>query len=44
MIIDRIKTRYLKTAIIEKEWISSLNNDICDCPKYLIPLIEFTSL
>ena len=41
---DVKKTRYLNTAIIEKEWTISLNNDICVGPKYLIPLIEFTSL
>ena len=41
---DAEKTRYLNTAIIEKEWIISLNNDIFVGPKYLDPLIELISL
>ena len=42
--VDLKKTRYLKTAIIENEWINSLKNDICDGPNYLKPLTEFISL
>ena len=38
------KTRYLNTAIIDKEWIISLKKDICEGPKYRIPLKEFISL
>ena len=38
------KTRYLKTAIMDKEWTISLKRDICEGPKYLIPLKEFISL
>ena len=43
MKVDLKKTWYLKTAIIEKEWIKSLKSDIWDGPKYLKPLIEFTT-
>ena len=41
--VDLKKTWYLKTAIIEKEWIKSLKSDIWDGPKYLKPLTEFTA-
>jgi hypothetical protein len=41
--LDLKKTWYLKTAIIEKECITRLNNDIFEGPKYLIPLVEFIS-
>ena len=41
---DLKNTWYLKTAIIENEWINNLNIDICDGPKYLNPRKEFTSL
>ena len=37
---DLIKTVFLNTAIIEKEWIPSLNSDILEGPKYLRPLME----
>ena len=36
--------RYLKTAIIAKECSIKLNKDICDGPKYLLPLIDSISL
>ena len=39
-ITDLKKTFFLKTAIIEKEWIIKLNKDIFDGPKYLEPLME----
>ena len=42
--VDLKKTWYLKTAIIEKEWIKSFKRDIWEGPKYLKPLIEFISL
>ena len=38
------KTRYLNTAIMQRECIMSLNKDMCANPKYLFPLIEFISL
>ena len=41
--VDLKNTLYLKTAIIEKEWIKSLKMDIWDGPKYLKPLLEFIS-
>ena len=41
---DLIKTCNLNTAIIEKEWIIRLKNDIFDGPKYLLPLVESISL
>ena len=40
---DLKKTIYLNTPIIEIEWITRLNSDIFEGPKYLKPLIEFTS-
>ena len=43
IIADLKKTWFLKTAIIENEWINNLNNDIFDGPKYLNPLIESIS-
>ena len=42
--VDLKKTWYLKTAIIEKEWIKSFKSDIWDGPKYLNPLVELISL
>ena len=42
--VDLKNTVYLKTAIIEKEWITSLKRDIFDGPKYLKPLIDSISL
>ena len=33
MKVDLKKTWYLKTAIIENEWINNLKNDILDGPK-----------
>ena len=45
IIIDDLKkTVYLKTAIIEKEWMIRLKKDIFVGPKYLDPLIESVSL
>ena len=41
---DLRKTVYLKTDIIEKEWIIRFKSDIFEGPKYLEPLIESTSL
>ena len=41
--VDLKNTLYLKTAIIDSEWIISLNRDIWDGPKYLNPLIELIS-
>ena len=43
MKVDRKKTVYLKTAIIENECITRLKKDIFEGPKYLRPLIESTS-
>ena len=40
---DLKKIIFLKTAIIAKEWITSLYNDIFDGPKYLSPLIDSIS-
>ena len=40
---DLKKTLYLKTPIIEKEWIAKLKSDILEGPKYLVPLIELIS-
>ena len=37
---DRKKVVFLKTAIIEKEWIKRLKKFILEGPKYLLPLIE----
>ena len=37
---DRKKTVFLKTAIIDKEWIKSLKKLIFDGPKYLKLLID----
>ena len=37
---DRTATVYLKTAIIEKEWIKRLKKFILEGPKYLLPLVE----
>jgi hypothetical protein len=42
--VDLRNTLYLKTAIIESEWIISFNKDILVGPKYRDPLIEFISL
>ena len=44
MKLDLKKTEYLKTEIIEKEWITRFNKDICDGPKYLNPLTDSISL
>ena len=41
--IDLINTWYLNTAIIENECIISLNRDIFEGPKYLLPRIESIS-
>ena len=41
--LERKKTWYLKTAIIDNECIPRLNKDIFDGPKYLIPRIESIS-
>lgn len=40
---DLRNTWYLKTAMIEKEWINNLKKDIWEGPKYLAPLIELIS-
>ena len=37
-------TRYLNTAIIEKECINNFVKGILEGPKYLIPLIDFIAL
>ena len=42
--VDLKNTWYLKTAIIEKECMRSLNNDILEGPKYLVPLVDLISL
>ena len=44
IIADLKKTVFLKTAIIEKEWITRFNRDILEGPTYLRPLMEFTEL
>ena len=43
MLTLKIHSMFLKTAIIEKEWIISLIKDIFDGPLYLIPLVELIS-
>mgnify|MGYP004215644347 CR=1 FL=1 len=42
--VDLKKTVYLKTPIIENEWMAKLYKDIFEGPKYLDPLVDSISL